>query len=75
MRFYSDKECSEHVWTGTRLVTFENGIIETQDKELIDLLTKAGYRKDGADGRETEQGDTKRQTIKKKPATRTKKTT
>ena len=66
MRFYSDKDCNEHVWTGKKLITFENGVIETQEKELIDLLTKAGYRKDEADGRQAEQGDTKGQKIEKK---------
>ena len=65
MKFYSDKACNEHVWTGKRLVTFENGIIETQDKELIDLLRRCGYRKDEADGRQAEQGNTERQTAEK----------
>ena len=69
MKFYSDKDCNEHVWTGKKLVTFKSGVIETDDKDTIDLLTKAGYRKDEADG-QAEQRDTKRQTVKKKQTDR-----
>ena len=68
MKFYSDIEGNRSVWTGSKSVPFVNGIIETTDPALIKLLTKAGYRKDEADGRQAEQGNTKRQTVEKEQA-------
>ena len=47
MKFYSDIEGNRSVWTGSKSVPFVNGIIETTDPALIDLLKRCGYRNDG----------------------------
>ena len=47
MRFYSDVEGNQTVWDGKKAVPFVDGIIETTDPALIDLLRRCGYRNDG----------------------------
>lgn len=65
MKFYSDIEANATVWDGRKAVPFVNGIIETTDPALIELLRRCGYREDEANG-QAEQGYTKRQTAEKK---------
>ena len=62
MKFYSDIEGNRAVWTGTKSVPFVNGIIETTDPAVIDLLRRCGYREDEANG-QAEQRDAGRQEV------------
>ena len=48
------------------LCQFVDGELETKDKRIIDLLTKAGYRSDDV-GRETEQGNEEGQEVEEEP--------
>ena len=49
------------------LCQFVDGELETKDKRIIDLLTKAGYRSDDV-GRETEQGNEEGQEVEAEQA-------
>lgn len=64
MRFYSDIEGNETVWDGKKAVPFIDGVIETTDKALIDLLKRCKYRREDDSG-ETEQRDTGGQAVEK----------
>ena len=67
MKFYSDIEGNQTVWDGRKAVPFIDGVIETTDPALIDLLRRCGYREDEANG-QAEQRDTGRQEVEAEQA-------
>ena len=48
MKFYSDIAATLGVWNGSKMLTFEGGVYETDDPREIELLKNAGYRHDEA---------------------------
>ena len=64
MKFYSDIEGNRSVWDGSKLIPFIDGVIETTDPAVIELLRRCGYREGEANG-QAQQGNTKRQTAEK----------
>ena len=46
MKFYSDIAATLGIWDGSKMLTFEGGIYETNDPREIELLKSAGYRHD-----------------------------
>ena len=46
MKFYSDIAATLGVWNGSKMLTFEGGVYETDDPREIELLKNAGYRHD-----------------------------
>ncbi len=46
MIFYSDIAATLGIWDGSKMLTFEGGIYETNDPREIELLKSAGYRHD-----------------------------
>lgn len=48
MKFYTDMEAALGIWNGQRMIEIQ-GEIETDDKEMVALLQKAGLRCEGAE--------------------------